>query len=104
MNLAYLAPADTDEGDLFGDLEVFELVLYGVKHIVGELENESPGFDGRSRERPDKCFSFQGNHYSTETGCSHINCGPKYEALECIEHEDCRSEDMIAESDDAVLC
>ena len=38
MNVAYLAPADTDEGDLFGDLEVLELPHYGVKHIVGELE------------------------------------------------------------------
>ena len=38
MNVTYLVPADTDEGDLFGNLEVFELPHYGVKHIVGELE------------------------------------------------------------------
>ena len=38
MNVASLALADTDEGDLFGDLVVFELPHYGVKHIVGEVK------------------------------------------------------------------
>ena len=38
INVASLALADTDEDDLFGDLEVFELPLYGVKHTVSELK------------------------------------------------------------------
>ena len=38
MNVATLALADTDEDDLFGDLEVFELPQYGVKHTVSELK------------------------------------------------------------------
>ena len=38
MNVASLALADTDEDDLFGDLEVFELPHYGVDHAVGELK------------------------------------------------------------------
>ena len=36
MNVTSLALADTDEDDLFGDLEVFELC--GVKHTVSELK------------------------------------------------------------------
>ena len=38
MDVASLGLADTDEDDLFGDLEVFE--LYGVNHTVSELKKK----------------------------------------------------------------
>ena len=38
MIVASLGLADTEEDDLFGDLEVFE--LYGVNHTVSELKKK----------------------------------------------------------------